>query len=326
MKPSMKVLPGGADTANSAVTKLNVTQYAAGAQYFPGQPAPIPVIISRVRSQFPLPSCTTVLQPRIPFVPLSGAPTLPSPTRLPVLPVRIGFPQLPLPPPPPIWNKPIRCGPYTMTPSNGIMSWSPAAATKVVTVSPQSMLRSSASMGLPGVMPLTPRRSLYYEPRKGAFTTDLSAPSVVQPLMAVTGKMPTLDTGRANARDDIDWDGWYKRVSNAIYQVWAKTDPYPGEAKVAVTIFKGGAIDCCITSFTPAADLERDAAKEAAFRQGAINSIYALKKCEILQFPYQSKKDKVSFEVDMQESVNGRAGCSIAPIRETEKSSDSAPN
>ena len=295
IKPSLKVLPDkGLNNGKQAT--LEVRQFAAGAQYSPGQPAPIPVVISRIKTQFPLSSQPLILQPRLPLVPLNIGP--PSGPSIPV-----------------IQQKPVPVIPYTMTPSNGIMCWSPASASKIVCVAPQPLLKTGSSAGFESVMPVLPRRTIRWMPRTATLTTELVAPPAVQPRLAVAQRLSVFHAGHD---DIIDWDGWYKRVSNSIYQVWAKTDAYPGEAKVMVTVWKGRAVDCRISDYAPAADVARDAAKEAAFRQAAINSIYALQKCEILDFPYESQKRKVVFEVDMQALVNGTVGCAVDPLHDSE--------
>jgi hypothetical protein len=95
INPSLKVIP----TDGSAGLSAQVHQFAAGMQYAPGRPAPIPR--------------------RVPIRAAAAAGAGAGP-------ILVTVPPAPKPPPPPPkWN-------YTATPKNGIMSWQPGLGIHMV--------------------------------------------------------------------------------------------------------------------------------------------------------------------------------------------------
>lgn len=258
----------------------SVQQYAAGGTYRPGQPAPIPP---------PPPPKPKPAPPAAAAAP--AAPAAPKPPAKPA--------------PPPKWD-------YTATPHNGIMTWEPGHD---VEVKPP-----------PGPSPLQKRLDNYLDNmakqrknarERAAQARRYSAPQAVRPMVAAPLLLPQAQLSRAVAKAST-WQEWYERVSRTIYDQWQRASVGPGNAKVHITVWRTHDVDCQVSDFTPASDVARNANAEAAFREAAINSIYSLRKCEILDFPYSSKRDKISFDMDFKRGVNQKPGCQIGAVQDME--------
>jgi hypothetical protein len=295
LNPSIKVVPAG-------LSGHVIQQFAGKGTYAPGQAAPVPVV--------PVKPKTPVTPPPPPLQQIDESGALIDPLPPPPPPAK---PKAPPPPPP---------KPFTATPSSGTMNWTGAPNVLVVSplarpgkaipkriIEPRVVTRTqidwktAASSGKAADGSADPNAS------RSSIGHAARAPGVV-PLMAT----PQLFPGAASmaVAAPANWPDWYKRVSHTIYDQWQRASAGPGTARVRVTVFRTNDVDCQIVDFVPAADVKRDAAAETAFRESAIRSIYALRKCQILGFPYQSTRTKVCFEMNMQRTVNGPAGCEIA--------------
>ncbi len=109
-----------------------------------------------------------------------------------------------------------------------------------------------------------------------------------------------------------NWSEWYQRICKIIYQHWLIDEACPGKACMRVTVWTGRYIESRVLSFTPVADLTRDASKETAFRETALRAINSLSKTQVLDFPEGNERNKIVFDLDMTRSVNGPSGCTVA--------------
>lgn len=202
--------------------------------------------------------------------------------------------------PPPKWN-------YTITPKSGIMSWGGAHSVVVVKPAARPQRLAPANEQPHYGAPTAPGKAAPPAP------APRRAPPVV-PMMATAQMLPQAMTTISSLPSN--WDEWYKRVSQSIFDQWNRAQTGPGTARLRVTVFRSHDVDCQVVDFYPAPDVQRDAPKETAFRETAIKAVYNLRKCEILAFPREAAKSKVCFDMDMKRAVSGPAGCEIAKIHE----------
>jgi hypothetical protein len=295
LNPSIKVVPG-------AATGHVIQQFAGKGTYAPGQAAPVPVI--------PVKPKTPVTPPPPPLQQIDESGALVDPVPPPPPPAK---PKAPPPPPP---------KPFTATPSSGTMNWAGAPNVLVVSplarpgkaipkkiIEPRVVTRTQIDWKTPASNGKSADGAGGLTAARGVAGARARAPGVV-PLMATPQLLPGAASAAVAA--PANWPEWYKRVSHTIYEQWQRASAGPGTARVRVTVFRSNDVDCQIVDFVPATDVKRDAAAETAFRESAIRSIYALRKCQILGFPYQSRRTKVCFEMNMQRTVDGPAGCEIA--------------
>jgi hypothetical protein len=238
----------------------------------------------------------------------------------PILPARIVIerPHVPYTPPaPPKWN-------YTMTPRNGIMTWSPGysstyiahpiainASTSVAanTTATSASLSQKALDARVHAERLSPGTAAW----TGTGIRKLSGPAA-PPAVAALSATPHLlnEPSPGEVKKNISWEDWYKRICKVIYDEWIVDPACPGKATVRVTVWSGREIEPKILNFLPAEGVTRDAAKEKAFREVSLRAINSLQKTEILDFPVSPSRTKVVFDLDMNRSVNGPSGCVVA--------------
>lgn len=238
------------------------------------------------------------------YTPGQPAPIPPKPKPKPVvLPANAVANVVAVPPPVPKIVAPPKFS-FTLTPRNGIMSWQPGHGVKLVPQAVKPVFVSNAVS------------SRLTTPSLLGTRTVLPSPAV-QPLLAVPLALPQVQQLN-EAQHTLTWDEWYERISGAIYQQWQRARVCPGEATVHVIVFRSRSVDCQVKEFNPAIDVTRDSGQEGAFRQAAIRAVYALNKCQILEFPYSSRRQKIEFEMDFKRAIDGPQGCRVAPIHDVE--------
>jgi hypothetical protein len=197
------------------------------------------------------------------------------------------------------------------------MTWTPGHAVKVMPLPKPIVPPKPATQA--AIFPRQTGWGFGFSPSLfGTRQQHYLTPPAVQPLVAAPLLSPKAQQALANSRSST-WEEWYKKVSGTIYEQWQRANVGPGLAKVHVTVWRSHDVDCQVADFAPAPDAARNATNETAFREAAINAVYSLKKCEILDFPYRSGKQKISFDMDFKRGVGQIPGCQIGALRETEQ-------
>jgi hypothetical protein len=242
----------------------------------------------------------------------------------PILPARIVIerPHVPYTPPaPPKWN-------YTLTPRNGIMTWSPGYQISHVTHSvavnatanvAANVASTNASLSQKGLETRMSTERLSPGTASWTGTGIRKLPTQAPPTVAALSATPQLlsEVISAKEKKNISWEDWYKRICKTIYEQWILNAACPGEASVRVTVWSSRDIEAKILSFTPADGLARNAIKETAFREISLRAINSLQKTETLDFPLSPSRTMVIFDLDMNRSVNGPSGCVVAAFHDT---------
>lgn len=298
LTPSVKLLPPEKQT-HLLNGNANVKQFNGQAQSTPGRPV--------YPAQVSMPAYTPVRQyPR---------------TVTPILPARIYVERPHTPfvyPAVPKWN-------YTLTPKNGIMTWAPGyGSTRVAqqmrvqptpvrtaTFAPQVIRGTPFGAGIvPGAHPSTDTGVKMLQKQGVAAVPAAEA-------LRATPELFT-EPHSSTMKRSVTWGEWYKRVCTVIYDQWKLDGACPGKATVQVTVWPGRDIEGKVLNFTAVSDAARDATQETAFRETALRAINSLRRTETLDFPEQTRRTKVVFDLDMNRSVNGPSGCQVAAFHDTE--------
>ncbi|HEY9681294.1 MAG TPA: hypothetical protein V6C86_06930 [Oculatellaceae cyanobacterium] len=244
-----------------------------------------------------------------------------------VTPVSMGNPvRLTAPPTlPPKWN-------YTMTPKNGVMTWAPGYTVGTVKEKPASGVRLQLSQ--PSVNGTLSKKMGFEAVAQPIPTVEVNAalksknvnaamlggdakklPSA-PPAMALQAT-PQLLTEVHSKSIAINWSDWYRRICRCVYDQWLLDEATPGRALARVTVWPGREIEARVLNFTPAEEV-RDAKRETAFRETALRAINSLEKTSVLDYPIQSSRQKIVFDLDMARSVSGPSGCQVAALHDIE--------
>jgi len=280
---------------------LNVKQFSGSAPYAPGTPAPPvprPVVPARVFSQ---PITPPFMQGnvndrfrRTVFVPS-------------------------VPPPPTKWN-------YTMTPKNGIMTWTPGYETKNITsLRPAiraTILNVHPALSLKGVngnllntnVSLSTHALSATPLLLGGSRSSVASQMVHAPELKAT--QLAMPKPKQTWRRTANWNDWYKQIATAVFQEWRQSDTQAGVATVRVKVFRSCDIDCELAAFEPAKDLKRDATREVSFKEAAVRSVDDLNRSPVWQFPDIDPLPKqVIIDLEMKRKVGGAAGCAVTRAR-----------
>jgi hypothetical protein len=278
-------------------------------------------------------------------VPAFSAPNAPRPDVYhPILPSRITvIPERTYIKPQAKWN-------YTMTPKNGIMTWSAGYASTKVTPQPHvatqaqpttkpALQQTSVSASMQqqiGIVPVAQRAQIntalvhpsvngVVQPgtKKGeaaleATAKKMATPATPPPAVALQA-IPKLLTERSDMKRSINWDEWYKRVCQVVYDNWEIDQANPGKSCVRVTVWAGREIEARVLSFTPAQGASRDAKRETAFRETSLRAVNSLQKTPVLDFPLRSNRGKIIFDLDMTRAVDGPSGIQVAAFHDVEE-------
>ncbi|HEY9757057.1 MAG TPA: hypothetical protein V6C97_17965 [Oculatellaceae cyanobacterium] len=244
-----------------------------------------------------------------------------------VTPVSMGNPvRLTAPPtPPPKWN-------YTMTPKNGVMTWAPGYTVGTIKEKPSSGVRLQLSQ--PSVNATLSKKMGFEAVAQPIPTVEVNAalksknanaamlggdakklPSA-PPAMALQAT-PQLLTEVHSKSVAINWSDWYRRICRCVYDQWLLDEATPGRALVRVTVWPGREIEARVLNFTPVEEV-RDAKRETVFRETALRAINSLEKTSVLDYPIQSSRQKIVFDLDMARSVSGPSGCQVAALHDIE--------
>ncbi len=241
--------------------------------------------------------------------------------------------------------KPLTKWNYTMTPKNGIMTWSKDYASTNVTPPPSGVAQTQATMKpllqQNSVTPSVQQQIGIVPLNRTQINTAIVQPSVngaVQPgnkkrdtALAATAKKimppqavalqatPKLLTERSNMKRSINWNEWYKRVCQVVYDNWEIDQANPGKSCVRVTVWSGREIEARVLSFTPAEGASRDAKRETAFRETSLRAVNSLEKTPVLDFPLTSNRGKIIFDLDMTRSIDGPSGIQVAALHDIEE-------
>ncbi|HEY9774571.1 MAG TPA: hypothetical protein V6C81_12280 [Planktothrix sp.] len=177
------------------------------------------------------------------------------------------------------------------SPSNGVTSWQPGYGVTEVKVLPTPKPALSAVAG-----------RLRPQPR---------AREAVAAQLALPRHLPA------------NWNEWYDRVARAIYQVWQQQSVKPGSATVRATVYDSTDVDCAVTDFEAAADLQRNPVTESHFRDAALCAVSSIDKSTVCQFPLVHPR-KVSFDIQLTRLADGPAGCHVIRVRDSEQTTKSA--
>jgi hypothetical protein len=194
----------------------------------------------------------------------------------------------------------------------GVMTWVPGYDVKLI----QPSTRLTHSITRHGVGGTWASAALPMNARGVQGKATPSAPPPPPSLAAQAQLLPGLKpVDRA-----ITWDQWYQRVASAIYERWANASSGPGDAQIKVTVKNDWDLQCEVTAFTPVTDVPRDILKETSFRETAVRAVNLVDRDPVLAFPFMSQRKFVTFDIDMQRSVSGPAGCRVLQMgHDTEK-------
>lgn len=188
-----------------------------------------------------------------------------------------------------------------ITPSNGIVSWVPGFEVRSVPFSSQFTYQSLK------------------ETLGGLWTTSTPVPADAS---ALQGKLSQSKASGLVAQAKllpglhaidkvISWDDWYNRVAHAIYERWENADTGPGTAHVRVVVRRYCDLSCRLTGFSAAPDVGQDLIKETEFREAAVRTVNLVDHSDVLEFPFMSSRDEVTFDVDLKRAVDGPARCEV---------------
>jgi len=183
-------------------------------------------------------------------------------------------------------------------PDKGVKSWAPGYAIKLV---PQAARQRVGQLAIPQSQAWTNLRSLL---TNHATAAQLSQRPVLPQLRAVTMALPT---DRAT-----NWDDWYKKVAQAVYETWQQSGTGAGTAKLQIKVYPSRDVDCSIIDFSPATDLKRNQETESAFREAAIHAVNALNRSAVWQYPATAARTKqVIIELELKHLVGTPPGCRV---------------
>jgi len=285
MQSSLKLMVGPPE-APTPPMKLNVQQFSGGTQYSPGRPAPAlpppprPALNAGVNFRNPVFPQPPMVQPG--FIP---------PPRF-------------VPPPPPKWN-------YTMTPKNGIMTYSPGLAIKRLP-QPRPILQQRANLTL--AFPNTNARAIIPTTNlqllgTGAHVTNYA--SLPVPLKATELSLAPKPPVK-HLLPPINWEAWYQRVVHTIYADWRVKAVGPGKTTLLITVYDTKNIDCKVIDFSPADGAERNVKAEEAFKESALHTIRSLDGGDVWAFPVEAiRPKKIVFDMQFDHAVGNTPGCAV---------------
>jgi hypothetical protein len=286
MESSLKLLVDPPSTTPMLPAKLNVQQFSGGAQYSPGQPAP----------KLPPPPARPVLQSGVGFQnPIFRQPPTITPSFVP--------PPRFVPPPVPRWN-------YTMTPRNGIMTYSPGLAVKKIAQPTILQRHANLTLAFPNtnaqaIIPTTNLQMM----GTGAHVTQW-APEPVQMKATELSLVPRIP--QKHLAPPINWQAWYQRVLHAVYADWRNDAVGAGKTTLLLTVYDTKNVDCKVIDFSPADGANRDAKAETAFRESALKTITSLDGNDIWAFPVAAiRPKKIVFDMQFDHAVGATPGCAV---------------
>jgi hypothetical protein len=290
VKPG-KVLTGGAKASQSLHSTVRL---------FPQSHAPRPVqppVQYSFRRLFYIPNAPVTPFHRVQYV-------APKTRELSVLPAsapatKVEPPKSTEPTGPPQWS-------YTMTPPNGIMSWAPGYDSARV---PRRQPEVCAA-----------------NPANNFLTTGTGDhPFSNRPVILQLRATPELFSKAPGEKRSLNWDEWYKHICKTVYDQWLTYDTCAGKASVHVTVWSSRDIECKIIDFSQAPDVQRDTARESAFRDSVLRAVNSLDRCAVLDFPLRATQNKIAFDLDMTRSVTGSAGYQVVVARGSNSSPGETP-
>ncbi len=209
-------------------------------------------------------------------------------------------------PPPPFRPRPMftpRATPswnYTLTPSNGIMTWGAGYNTSIV-----AQPRFSSSLD-------TNINWSNHKVSGNRIDAQQQAPSAPQ-LKATALILP-----EAKVAPPTTWDEWYERVAHAIYEQWKQqTTVGAGNSIVLITAYRTHDVDCKIVDFSPAADVKRDLGAETRFRDASLRSVTSLNRDPVWEFPVsEHPPKKIVFDMQFKHGVGETGGCEVVHMQD----------
>jgi hypothetical protein len=111
-----------------------------------------------------------------------------------------------------------------------------------------------------------------------------------------------------------NWNEWYQRVCQTIYDLWLLNSTGPGKAWLSVTVWPGRDIEGRIMKLESAADEKRDGKTQKAFADSALRAVHSLGGCSLLDFPTENARNKVTFQLDITRLVGGESGYEVIDI------------
>jgi hypothetical protein len=120
-----------------------------------------------------------------------------------------------------------------------------------------------------------------------------------------------LTEGDKPLKRSVNWDEWYRRVCQTIYDQWLLNGTGPGIACVSVTVWPSRDIEGRIMNIEYAADARKDGATQTAFANSALRAVHSLGGCSLLDFPLGNPRDKITFQLDITRLVGGESGYEV---------------
>lgn len=196
-----------------------------------------------------------------------------------VLPVRPPSPQPQNPP-----QAATSAGEQTTNQVNGITNWAPGYNSRLIGDN-QHKDKSIRDKNLIGNIPAT---------------TELRS----------TAKLLTDSPAHSEPRS-ANWDQWYNNVCQTVYKQWLLNETGPGEAVLAVTAWPGRYVEGRILAFKTTSDLSINLKQQEIFTEAALRSVNCLNRCAVLDFPDNSSRSRVSFELAIKRAVGGASGFEV---------------
>lgn len=197
------------------------------------------------------------------------------------------------------------------TPRNGVVSWDSRYESTTVNTGLVKNTLGGMWYSNQGVRPEEGQRANTQSlPFKPMFAQAIVGPNP-HPLNATALGLPGV---HPIVTTELTWDEWYKRVARAVYTRWQTEDVGPGRATVSVTVTRDRMVAGKVIEFTPAPDVERDAAAETSFKEAALNAVNLVSQFEIPEFPQEADTPSVTFDVDLKRDVDGPVGFDVAAI------------
>jgi hypothetical protein len=108
-----------------------------------------------------------------------------------------------------------------------------------------------------------------------------------------------------------NWNDWYKRVCQTVYDQWIINETGPGKVCVQVTVWSSRNIEGRILRFDHAPDSVRTSAQQIVFSKAALQAVNSLENNGILEFPVNDRRTKIVFDLDISRLVGGVSGCQV---------------
>lgn len=146
------------------------------------------------------------------------------------------------------------------------------------------------------------------------FAHEMAKPDAGSTTCSITGNTTCGEQGPQLADTDdkeliIAWEQWHKRVAKALWNNWMRNSQglVPGTAATKITITKNGAISLVVQDVNVQPDPEElldEQASQQMFAARVVESVRALDRSALLEFPAKSRRPAVTINPNFETEFN----------------------